>query len=593
MKKFMKYFKHYFRSVKEVWAASKLLTIILFVFIFMQSLAPLLTISSLEYIVNVFAKTPIRFVDLLLPLSVWVATYAFTSISIPFIKNVEGTLSDKLIEYVNVQMMNKSKDIEGIGLFEDAHFYNDIHFIKEQASWRPINLVIFGAGILQYAITIISLAGLLTSYAWWIALVMLIAIVPNSYTSYKIQQEAFESMVEGSEDVREMQYCSDVLLSNEFAKEVRTYHLFDFFIEKYKHKYDMNHQRIMKARFKKMKVSFLFGFFSILISIFVILWFIGRMMAGYILVGGIVAFANSLYYMNDSMSMLIEYSSMLYDTLLYMDKYFNFLHVRDVEHKGKLEMVDSFDVLQFSHIDFCYPNKETYALKDITFDVVKGEKIAIVGENGSGKTTLMKLLCRFYELQHGDILFDRQSINLFEISSYRSKISAVYQDFGKYDLRLRENIALGNLSEIDHDALLVEMIEKAGLTSFFRSNKKDLDLMLGAKFEDAVNLSGGEWQKLAIARALIADRDIVILDEPTASLDPRSEYEIYQKFLELTVNKTVFFITHRLSAVKLSDKVLVLKEGSVHGYDTHENLMKNNPYYKEMYEMQAKGYIID
>ena len=178
----------------------------------------------------------------------------------------------------------------------------------------------------------------------------------------------------------------------------------------------------------------------------------------------------------------------------------------------------------------------------------------------------------------------------FDLESYRHEIAAVFQDFGQYDLTLQENIGLGNLEKMKEELLMKEVIHRAGLTAFFERIHENLHQMLGTRFEDAVNLSGGEWQKLAIVRALLADREMIFLDEPTASLDPRSEYEIYQRFLELVNDKTVFFITHRLAAVKMADRVLVLKNGQLHGFDTHENLMQSNEYYREMYEMQAQSY---
>lgn len=592
LQKIIKYIQLYAKSMKEIGHASSLLTVLLFVLIAFQAILPLLTILCIQAIVNQLIMGYEALSHLLIPVAGWIIAYGYTSLAIPLIKNVEGILSDRLIEHVNVSMMKKSKELQEIALFEDADFYNDLHFISEQASWRPINLVIFGSGILQFLMTLVSLTLLIASYSPWLAILLLFAILPNSYFSFLIQQDAFESMVAGSEEIREMRYYSDVLLSSEYAKEARIYHYFDFFIQKYQKKYQLSHQRIMKSRYKKMRLSFFSALMSVLISLISILWFISEVMKGNIMVGSLVAFANALSYMNESAGGLVEHTSMLYDTLLYMEKYFDFMNRKDdVQNKETCQCFDShYETIHFSDISFQYPHQQAWALSHIDFVIHRKEKIAIVGENGSGKTTLIKILCRFYPLQSGNIYFDQMDITDFDLESYRREIAAVFQDFGQYDLTLQENIGLGNLEKMKEELLMKEVIHRAGLTAFFERIHENLHQMLGTRFEDAVNLSGGEWQKLAIARALLADREMIFLDEPTASLDPRSEYEIYQRFLELVNDKTVFFITHRLAAVKMADRVLVLKNGQLHGFDTHENLMQSNEYYREMYEMQAQSY---
>ena len=592
VKKIKNYLELFVNSVFVVWSASKKLTIALFVLIVCQALSPVLMVNSVKWIVDAVSDGTVENIGkLVLPLLMWILAYAYSTMSSPLMKNIEGTLSDKLIEHINIRMMKKSKSIEGIELFENADFYNDIEFISEQAAWRPINLVIFGSGLIQNAITIISFAILLANYSPVLSLIIIGVNIPNSYYSFKIQQEAFESMVMGSENVREMQYFSDILLSSEFAKEARIYDYFDYFIMKYKNTYDQNHQRIMKSRFKKMNYSVVFSSINIIVSLLALLWMINEVIQGNFLLGVLVAFTNIIYYIGQNMDSMIEHSTMLYDTLLYMDKFFAFLDRDESRVADNQIKFSTFDAIEFKDLSFCYPNSQTYALNDISIKVDKGQKIAIVGENGSGKSTLVKLLSRFYDVDEGSILFDGVDYRNYDIKLFRKHFSAVYQDFGKYDLTLRENIAFGDLSYLNDDAKLISVVDQAGLKTPFEKFDSDLDQILGTKFENSKNLSGGEWQKVAIARALLSNREIVILDEPTAALDPRSEFEIYEKLLNLMEGKTVFFVTHRLSAVKLAHKVLVLKGGKVEAFDTHSNLMSTNSYYREMYDMQASGFI--
>lgn len=322
------------------------------------------------------------------------------------------------------------------------------------------------------------------------------------------------------------------------------------------------------------------------ISFFVFYLVIAGTLSGVYLVGSILVFSSSILYTTQSISQFVENSSMLYDTLLFMQKYFSFISLHKTYHDGSMNFKKDFSCLSFSNVSFKYPNNETNALTNITFSVDNGEKIAIVGENGSGKTTLMKLLCRFYKPLDGQIKLDNISIENFLLKDYRKNIGAVFQDYSKFDLTLRENIAISNLKDITNDDKLKSVLAQAEF-----EQRDNLDTLLGIHFEGGKDLSGGQWQKLAIARAFFGNFEIVILDEPTASIAPRSEYEIYKSFLQLTKNKTVFFVTHRLSMVKNADKVLVLRDGHIIGFDTHEILMQNNSYYNELYTMQASQFI--
>lgn len=219
----------------------------------------------------------------------------------------------------------------------------------------------------------------------------------------------------------------------------------------------------------------------------------------------------------------------------------------------------------------------------------KGEKIAIVGENGAGKSTLVKLILRLYHQNSGTVRFDGVHFEEFDIDSYRKQFCAVFQDFSKFDLTLRENVTLAEERTQKTDAAVVEALRRGGFTDETTSGLS-LDQMLGKRFDDARELSGGQWQKLALSRAFYRDSDIFILDEPTAALDPRIEFMIFNKFMELSENKTVLFVTHRLASVRNADKVLLLKNGKVLGFDTHEALMQANDYYRELYQMQAAMY---
>lgn len=262
----------------------------------------------------------------------------------------------------------------------------------------------------------------------------------------------------------------------------------------------------------------------------------------------------------------------------------------DVDTSGTRPFPKQMGAIQFDHVSFKYRNQEVPALDQVSFTVQPGEKIAVVGENGAGKTTLVKLLTCFYPVQNGQITIDGVPLTDFDIEDLRANVGAVFQDFSKFLLPLGESIGLGAPNRMHDESVLAEATHASGFDQVMRTKHLTMATQLGQQFAKGIDLSGGEWQKLAIARAFMAESQLLILDEPTAALDPRSEYEVYQPFIELAKGRTVFLITHRLAAVQLADKVLVMRNGRVVAFGTHAELMVTCPYYAELYRMQADGY---
>lgn len=586
MKQAIEALKLYFKSLSLFWRASPLIAILLILLIPIQAVVPSILIWLGQYLID--TVTNAKFITGYL--ISWAIVFFLGNLVTPVMTTFQGVLTDRLISTMNISLMEKSKDLKGLRAFENSSFYDDLQIISSEASWRPVNLIVFGINILRNVITSLSMAFLLAKYNPLIALLILASVIPQSIITYKVQQESFETMVTLSPDSRRMQYYSDLLLTKYAAKEIRIFNLFDFFIDKYRQTFQSIHGDISNKRYKKMIASIIFISLGSMVSIVSLFWFIQSIRRGQIQIGALLTFTTSIIYINQSLSSLVEESSMLYDTLLYMKKYFTFMDMKpDVSNRGS-EAVKDLSEISFHDVSFTYQGNEEKALDSITFHVNSGEKIAIVGENGAGKTTLIKLLLRFYDIDSGRIESDGKDILTYDIQQYRSSFSAVFQDFAHFSLSIKDNIVMSNLSEKDNIKRMVHAAEESGIDKVMAHKNIDYDKILGKEYTEGIELSGGEWQKLAITKAYFSGKKFLILDEPTAALDPRSEYEMFRNFLNLTEDKTVLFITHRLAAVKLSDKVLVLKEGKIHGFDTHENLMKANQYYRELYTMQASGY---
>lgn len=579
------YLSLYFKSFKYLWSASKSNVFVLLLVIPLQALLPSITLYIANYLIdNVYSLSN---KILYIVLAAWGLSFLLNNVFAPLITLVQGKLTDDLTFKLNYDIMKKSEEIETIDYYEDHNFYNDIEILSSESSWRPVNLLVFGTSIISNAILFVSMLFIFASFHALIALAMLFVLVPQAIIAYSLQAQAFETLVSNSEESRKLEYYSQTLLSSKSIKEVRLYNLYKFFMDKYTASFNKIKKGVHKERKKKFRNSLFFLIVTALISVGTFIYIIYSIRKGSLGLGAIMLFASSVVYAMNSMSRLIEDSSLLYDTLLYMEKFFKFGDIKTAFESGNLEMPENIDSIEFKNISFTYPNGDKKALNNISFSVNKGEKIAIVGENGAGKTTLVKLLSRFYKINDGDILINGVPISNYSYEAYREKIAAIFQDFAKFDLSIRENIVISDLNKKENIDEIELALKKSGFDKDFTAN---LDKVLGQRFEDSTDISGGQWQRLALARAFYSGAPILILDEPTSALDARIEYEIFQKFLELTEGKTVFFITHRLASVRQADKILVLKDGRVEAFDNHETLMKNDAYYRELYEMQSSLY---
>lgn len=578
------YLALYVKSILYLWKTSPFNVLILIVTIPIQALLPSLSLYIANILINRMNNLSQQLLFLLL--GVWGVAFLLNNIFTPLTTMIQGKLTDDLTYTLNCDIMKKSEEIQTIDYFEDNNFYNDIQILSSEASWRPVNLLVFGTSIISNAILFISMLVIFASFHPVIALLMLLVLVPQGMISYSLQQQAFEVLVSNSEESRKLEYYSQVLLSSEAIKDVRLYNLYNFFMKKYTQSFSSIKRNIQKTRLKKFNSSVIFLILTALLSVGSFIYIIYSIKVGQLGIGAIMLFSSSIVYAINSMSRLIEDSSLLYDTLLYMEKFFKFIALPSESKSATVAVPSSIEKIDFVDVSFKYPTNENYALRNISFSVNKGEKIAIVGENGAGKTTLIKLLTRFYNIEEGELLINNISISNFDPEKFRENVSAIFQDFSKFDLTLRENVGISNIQEINADDQILKALEDSG----FECSLSDLNTILGKKFDHSRDLSGGQWQKVALARAFFSHSPILILDEPTAALDARTEYELFEKFLKLTEGKTVFFITHRLSSVRQADKILLLRNGRIEGFDKHDSLMRTNKYYEELYTMQSSLY---
>lgn len=588
MEKIFNYLNLYLKSLNFVWKTSKSIMLWMILMVPIQSILPSISIFITNIVVNKISS--LNSINLTMLIAVWGVSFFLNNLISPLLVMIQGRMTDLLTYQLNTELMRKSERLQNISYFEDSEFYNDIQLLSSEASWRPVNLLVFGTSLISNAIVFASMLLMVSSVNILVSLLLFVVLIPQGIIAYRIQQQAFETLVSNSEESRKLDYYSQVLLSSNHIKDIRLYNLYFFFITKYTDVFTSITDKLQVDRRKKFTNSALFITLNSIVIILMFGYVIIQIKKGVLDLGVIFVFSTSIIYSINSMARLVEDSSLLYDTLLYMENFFKFIEIEDELGTEvpitKTENNFGDDIIEFRNVNFSYSNNSDLVLSNVSFKIAEGEKIAIVGENGAGKTTLVKLLCAFYPNYSGDIIVNNKSLREYELTDYRKQITSIFQDFSKFDISLRENVALSDLSRIFKNEDITKALDKG------RFNMKDmsLDQVLGRKFDGGKELSGGEWQKVALSRAFFSNAPILILDEPTASIDAKAEYELFQDFLQLTQGKTVFYITHRLASVKFADKILVLKSGEIHSFGTHNELMNKDEYYRKLYKMQSSMY---
>lgn len=582
--KLNQYFKELIQTYRLFFKSAPLVATCVLLLAPLQAVIPLLAVSAGQKVIDqVTNHSP--FMEMII---VWIVATAFQQFLPSLSTMVQGVLTDKLTGFINISLMKKSADLQSISIFDDSKYFDDLQMLRDDASWRPVNLIVFGVSVLQSFLTLAFMLIYLARYNWWLALLLLVVMVPQSISYYRIQQQSFETMVERSKNARYLHYYSGLLLDRRDAKEVRLFNMFPKIIEKYINLFEQTKKDVNQIRKRQLATSSLFVVLTVGVFGYGFYWFTNSVRIGALEVGVLLMFVSVIGYISTSMARVVEDSSLLYDSLLWIEKYFKFLEYQDNFENGSQNFLDDFDDINVKNLSFTYPFSDTEILHNVSFSVKSGEKIAVVGENGSGKSTLVKLLMRFYDPTNGKISVDNYDLKDFNIFDLHKNLSATFQDFSRFKLTLKENVITGYSFNKDR---INNVLKASGLGDLLANDHLNLNTMLAKDFKNGTDLSGGQWQKVALARDLYADGKIEFLDESTAALDAKSEAEIYQRFLKENDNKTIFFVTHRLSAVRFADKVLFLDGGKVSGFDTHTNLLQINPKYKEMYDLQKNAYL--
>jgi ATP-binding cassette subfamily B protein len=504
---------------------------------------------------------------------------------------LESLLSEKFTNTTSVRLMEHAATLD-LEDFEDSELQDGLDRARRQTMGRQILLGQF-LGQAQDLVTVASFAAGLAVYAPWLIGLLLLALVPAFLGEAHFNAQSYSLDYARTPQRRELDYVRQTGASVETAKEVKIFGLNRFLIDRYKSLaaefYEAN-RRLAVRRAGWGGLLTAVGTVGYYVAYAFIAW---RTLRGDFTIGDLTFLAGSFRRLRNLLEGFLIGFSQMAGQALYLDDLFSFFEIRP-------EIVSRADALPFpapvregftfEDVGFRYPGAERWAVRHLSFTLRAGEVLALVGENGAGKTTLVKLLARLYDPDEGRILLDGRDLRDYDLEELRANIGVIFQDFVRYHLTAADNIAVGRIEARGDRARIVAAAERSLADEVIRKLPDGYEQVLGKRFRKGIDLSGGEWQKVAIARAYMRDAPVLILDEPTAALDARSEFGVFQRFKELSEGKTAVLISHRFSSVRMADRILVLAEGEVEAMGTHQELLGQKGRYAELFELQAAGY---
>ncbi|MFC1857283.1 ABC transporter ATP-binding protein [Thermodesulfobacteriota bacterium] len=586
------------RAVRFVWEAGPGWTIASLVLVFFQGVLPLLALYVMKLIVDAVTlaiaapdKTAaFRHVVILIGLAIGVALLnALFQMMAGLVKEAQAL---KVTDHVYDILHAKSIEMD-LEYYENPQFYDTLHRAQMEGPHRPTSIVNDMVQFGQNGISLVAMAALLFSFHWIIALILFAAALPGVLVRLKYSGKMYRWQRDRTQADRRANYFNWMLTGWTHAKEIRLFGLGELFMRRFGDlRTKLRREQLEISR--KRTIADFGAQAGATVAVFGCFGFIAyRTIAGGITLGDMVmyfgAFQRGLSYLRQLLGNLAA----LYEDNLFISNFYEFLDLEPKVEKPTHPRPFPRPIKQgivLDHVSFKYSSGNREVLKEISLTIRPDEVVALVGENGSGKTTLIKLLCRLYDPSSGAITMDGIDLRQFETTALRREISVIFQDYVQYHMTARENIWFGNIALPINSEKITTAARRAGAGDLIDRLPKKYDTVLGKWFEEGEELSIGQWQRIALARAFLRDSQIIVLDEPTSSLDVRTEYEVFKKFRQMLDGRTAVLISHRFSTVRMAERIFVFEEGRIIESGSHEELIRHSGKYADMFEKQAKHY---
>ncbi|MGB0167436.1 MAG: ABC transporter ATP-binding protein [Luteibaculum sp.] len=508
-----------------------------------------------------------------------------------YISLSDGLLGDQYSIQSSVKIISKTSQI-GLSQLEDAKFYDKLERARQQTTSR-VGLLSNIFTQAQDVIVIISLLGAIIVFEPWLIILLILSVLPTFINEIKFSGTSYSLARSWTQERRELDYIRYAGASDVTAKEVKLFGLADYLADRFNTLSQVYYAESKKLAISRAKwgaglnvlgTSAYYGAYAFIIF---------RTVLGSLSLGDLTFLSGSFNRLRGKLQGFFTLFTAITERSLYLQDYYDFLDI-EVPNATKEDWKAMPEQIKegfcFEDVGFKYPGSEKWVVRHINFQLKAGEKMAFVGENGAGKTTLIKLLLRFYEPTEGRISLDGIPVTEFRLKDYQRYFGVIFQDFVKYELTVKENIAVGDIKGINDSKRLEEASHKSLANTVIHELPDKIDQQLGKRFKDGKDLSGGQWQKIAMARAYMKNAEFLVLDEPTSALDARAETETFERFINLTKGKTAVIISHRFSTVRIADRIMVLQDGAVLELGTHEELLANPKLYVELFNLQASGY---
>jgi ATP-binding cassette subfamily B protein len=504
---------------------------------------------------------------------------------------LDALLADKYTRHVSIQVMTHAAGLD-LTTYEDPVFYDRLERARVQATDR-LGMIQSMGRLIQQGITAVSLSISILVFSPWLLLLLIVGILPAFLGESHFAFLGYALNFRQTPIRRELDYLRVLGGSREAAKELKLFGLKDFLIKRFARLSDQIYEEnVSLARRRLIAGSFLSmigtaGYYSAYVYI---VW---RTVTGSLTLGSLTFLTGAINQASGNIQQLFSNLSGIADQALFLTDLLAFFEMQPTIRTKPNALPAPRPIVggfEFRNVSFKYPGNSRLVINGLSFHLRAGERVALIGENGEGKTTLVKLITRLYDPVDGQILLDGVDLREYDLEDLHREIGVIFQDFMRYEMTAGENIAVGQIDAIDNLDLVKEAARKSMANEVIERLPRDYQQMLGRRFENGVDLSGGEWQKVALARAYLRDAQMLILDEPTAALDARSEFEVFQRFAELTTGKSALFISHRFSTVRMADRIVVMEGGRITEDGNHQQLCALGGRYAEMFEMQAASY---
>ena len=581
-----------FRNIRPmlrlVWETSPPLVLSGIVLRLLRALLPLATLWVAKLIIDaVVAHSPV--------LWKWVGVELTLAILSDILGRAnalgDSLLADRFTNKISVRLMKHAAKLDLVS-FEDPVFYDKLERARRQTTGR-VTLLASLLNIAQDSVSLLSLSAGLILFSPWLLLLLALAVIPSFLGETHFTALAYSVLYKWTPQRRELDYLRMLGASTGSAKEIKIFGLGDYLADRYRSVSERVFEDNKAVAIRRATVGSLLnlistgGYYGAYVVILL------RTVSGELTLGTLTfltgAFARSRMFIEKILSGFNDVS----EQALFLRDLFEFFEMEPQIRSKPNALLAPRPIrigFEFQNVAFRYAGAARDVLRNINFQLAPGEKVALIGANGAGKTTLVKLLARLYEPTAGRILLDGVDLRDYSVEDLRREIGVIFQDYMRYDMRIKENIGFGKIEALDSDDLISGAAHKSQASEMIDRLPAKFNQVVGRRFEGGVDLSGGEWQKIALARAYMRDAQLLILDEPTATLDARAEYEVFLRFAELTRGRMSVLISHRFSTVRMADRILVLSEGDITEQGTHRELVEQGGLYAELFELQAAGY---